>query len=131
MSRMKDSPKKRILIIEDEIDVSTYLQTVFEDSGYEVDTAENGIEAMKKIQNQKPDLISLDISLPERTGVNIYCELKNDPELSDIPVVMVTGIHMDFKKLINSRKDLPPPDGYIAKPFQVAELQDTISRLLH
>lgn len=128
---MSGLPKKTILIIEDEPDVTTYLSTILDDNGYDVQTASNGFEAMEKIRIAKPDLISLDISLPEKSGVNIYCELKEDPQLSSIPVVMVTGIQKDFEKYIRMQKYLPPPDGFIAKPFVVNELLRVISKLLN
>lgn len=123
--------RKRILVIEDEEDITAYLTAVFEDNGYEVDSAVDGVQAMSKIRENKPDLISLDVSIPEKTGVKIYCELKADPHLASIPVVMVTGIEREFQKYISTRKDLPPPEGYIAKPFQADELLHTISNLLN
>ena len=122
---------KRILIIEDEEDIATYLATIFEDNGYQVDTAANGVEAMNKIRKKKPDLISLDVSIPQKTGVKLYCELKADSDLASIPVVMVTGIEKEFQKYISTRKDLPPPDGYIIKPFRVEELQEVISKIFN
>jgi CheY-like chemotaxis protein len=128
---MSGLTKKTILIIEDEPDVTTYLSTILVDNGYEVQTASNGTEAMEKIRLSKPDLISLDISLPEKTGVNIYCELKEDPQLASIPVVMITGIQKDFERYIRSQKNLPPPDGFLSKPFVVEELLNLISKLLH
>jgi len=127
---MNNIPKKTILIIEDEPDVTTYLSTILEDNGYGIETASDGLEAMRKIRSSKPDLISLDISLPAKTGVNIYCELKEDPLLASIPVVMVTGIQQDFENFIHSQKKLPPPDGFISKPFAVNELLSVIARLL-
>jgi CheY-like chemotaxis protein len=127
---MNKKPKHTILIVEDEPDVSTYLSTILDDHGYEVDTASNGLEAMRKIRISRPDLISLDISLPEKTGVKIYCELKEDPHLSSIPVVMITGIQQDFEFYIRSQKRLPPPDGFLTKPFAVHELLSLVARLL-
>jgi len=128
---MNRTSKKTILIIEDEPDVITYLSTILDDNGYDVEIAINGVEAMRKIKTLRPDLISLDISLPEKTGVNIYCELKENPQLSSIPVVMVTGIHQDFENYIRSQKELPPPDGYISKPFLVDELLKVIANLIN
>lgn len=128
---MNGSQKRRILIIEDEPDVMTYLSTILDDHGYEVETAYDGDQAMKKIKETKPDLISLDISLPTKTGINIYCELKEDPQLALIPVVMVTGIQKEFKKYIRTHNNLPPPEGYISKPFLVDELLNVIARLLN
>ena len=124
------SVKKRILVIEDEQDIAIYLETILQDNGYEVDVAVDGFEAMKKIKNKKPDLISLDISLPEKTGVKLYCELKESKRLSKIPVVMVTGIEKGFKKYINSGKRLPPPNAYLSKPFNVDELLLVVSDIL-
>ena len=128
---MIEYKRKRILVIEDEEDITAYLTTVFEDNGYEVDSAVDGVQAMSKIRENKPDLISLDVSIPEKTGVKIYCELKADPQLASIPVVMVTGIEREFQKYISTRNELPPPEGYIAKPFQADELLHTISNLLN
>lgn len=125
------SAKKRILVIEDETDIAIYLETILQDNGYEVDIAVDGFEAMRKIKNKKPDLISLDISLPQKTGVKLYCELKENPKLSKIPVVMVTGIEKGFKKYINSGKHIPPPNGYISKPFNVNELLSVVSGILN
>jgi len=95
---MIEYKRKRILIVEDEEDIATYLTTVFEDNGYEVDSAVDGVQAMSKIREHRPDLISLDVSIPEKTGMKIYCELKADPHLASIPIVMVTGIGREFKK---------------------------------
>jgi CheY-like chemotaxis protein len=128
--KMSGTPKQTILIIEDEPDVTTYLSTILDDNGYKVETASDGVEAMRKIRTLRPDLISLDISLPTKTGVNIYCELKEDPQLSSIPVVMVTGIQQDFETYIHSQKNLPPPDGFLSKPFLVDELLKVIAKLL-
>ena len=127
---MKDRAEKTILVIEDEPDVTIYLSTILHDNGYKVETAGNGIEAMNKIRTAKPDLISLDISLPAKTGVNIYCELKEDPLFSSIPVIIVSGIERDFKSFIHSRKDIPPPDGFISKPFIINELLNMIANIL-
>jgi CheY-like chemotaxis protein len=127
---MKDRAGKTILVIEDEPDVTIYLSTILHDNGYKVETAGNGIEAMSKIRTVKPDLISLDISLPAKTGVNIYCELKEDPQLSSIPVIIVTGIERDFKSYIHSQKNLPPPDGFISKPFIITEFLKVIASVL-
>jgi CheY-like chemotaxis protein len=102
-----------------------------EDNGYKIKTAADGVEAMKKIRDSVPDLITLDISLPAKTGVNIYCELKEDPLLSSIPVVMITGIQRDFESYIRSQKQLPPPDGFISKPFQVNELLKVVRNLTY
>jgi len=84
--------KKKILAIDDEPDERLYLATLLEDNGYATDTAEDGNEGMEKAKAAPPDLITLDISMPEKSGVRFYREIRKDPELAKIPIVIVTGV---------------------------------------
>ena len=88
---MRDG-KKEILILEDEPDVVTYLKTLLEDHGYVTDSAANGWEGMERAKAGPPDLITLDISMPEKSGIHFYREIKEDPVLAQVPVVVVTGV---------------------------------------
>jgi CheY-like chemotaxis protein len=132
----KDAGKKRVLVVDDEADVVTYLVTLLEDNGYATDTANDGNEAMKRVKANKPDLITLDLSMPEKSGVKFYRELRGDPELANIPVVMVTAVtgYADssevYKKFISTRKQVPPPDGFIPKPIDQQEMLKTVKALL-
>jgi CheY-like chemotaxis protein len=126
---MSDTPK-RILVIDDEQDVVSYLEAILRDHGYDVVTATDGGEALRLARSTHPDLVCLDIVMPEPTGVRVYRELRDDPELRDVPVVMITGVMQQFKEFIHHRKRVRPPDGYIAKPFEVEELLATLDRLL-
>ncbi|HQT95392.1 MAG TPA: response regulator, partial [Thermoanaerobaculaceae bacterium] len=83
---------KTILVVDDEPDVVTYLSTVLRDAGYETLEAANGDEAMEQIRKGHPDLITLDITMPEMTGVKTYRQLKEDEALRRIPVIIVTGV---------------------------------------
>ncbi len=85
---------KTILVVEDEPDVRVFLQTVLEDAGFSVITAEDGEIAWKLINEKRPDLISLDLVLPKMSGHKILRALKKDEELSKIPVLIVTA-HAD------------------------------------
>ena len=113
---------KKILVVDDEPDVVRYLCTVLNDEGYETVVATNGEEAVKLILEEKPDLVTLDISMPEMSGVKAYRTLREDENLKDIPVVLVTGVTPDFKKFISSRSQVPPPDGYLEKPVRPEDL---------
>jgi two-component system phosphate regulon response regulator PhoB len=132
----KDAGKKRILVVDDETDVVTYLVTLLQDNGYATDTAKDGNEAMDRVKANKPDLITLDLSMPEKSGVKFYREVKGDPDLAKIPVVMVTAVtgYADssevYKKFISTRKQVPPPDGFIPKPIDQQEMLKTIQALL-
>ncbi len=121
---------KRILVVDDEPDVVTYLSTVLKDAGYETLEAANGDEAMEQIRKGHPDLITLDITMPEMTGVKTYRKLKEDDGLKKIPVVIVTGVAHDFKQFISSRAQVPAPEGYLEKPVKPEELLAEVKRLV-
>ena len=124
------APKKRILIVDDEQDIRTYLSTLLEDHGYETRLARDGVEAWKQVETDTPDLITLDISMPERSGVRFYRDLKTDDRLKKIPIIVVTGVSEDFRKFISSRHQVPAPDGFIAKPIDQEEILKTVKRLI-
>ncbi len=120
----------RILVIDDEPDVVSYLETLLRDNGYEVRGTTESSEAMELARQFRPDLICLDISMPEPTGVRLYRDLRQDAQLGGVPVLMITGVIQQFKDFIHHRKHVPPPDGYIAKPFEPAELLATVTKLV-
>ncbi|MGC8763097.1 MAG: response regulator [Acidobacteriota bacterium] len=121
---------KKILVVDDEPDVVTYLSTVLTDAGYEAVPAYNGDEALRRVAESRPDLITLDITMPEMTGVKAYRKLKEDPGLRKIPVVIVTGVTHDFKRFISTRDQVPPPEGYLEKPVKPEDLLAEVRRLL-
>jgi CheY-like chemotaxis protein len=121
---------KKILVVDDEPDVVTYLCAVLRDNGYEAIEAYDGEEALAKIASDKPDLVTLDVTMPEMTGVKAYRTMKEDEKLRTIPVVIVTGVAHDFKQFISSRTQVPPPDGYLEKPVTPEALLAEVERLL-
>ena len=127
--------QKKVLVIDDEPDVLTYITSILKNNGYLYVTAKDGIEGMAKAKVEKPDIITLDLLMPERTGIKLYRELKKDEGLKDIPVIMVTGIaseahqFADFKKFIYERK-ISSPEGYIEKPFKAEELIAKVKQIL-
>ena len=126
---------KKILVIDDEPDMVTFLSTLLEDCGYEIITASDGEEGFAKVKSEKPDLISLDLLMPNKTGIKMFRELRKDPELGSTPVVMVTGFatddapNMDFKKWIHERS-IKPPEAYIEKPVDKDVLIKEIQRII-
>jgi CheY-like chemotaxis protein len=128
--------RKKVLVLDDEPNVVAYLETLLQDNGYDTVSASDGREGMEKARSEKPDLITLDISMPEESGVRFYRELKEDPELANIPVVIVTGVTgygykpEDFQKFISSRKKIPPPEGFVPKPIDRDELLKGVTALL-
>ncbi len=125
-----DRPTHRILVIDDDPDVVSYLEAVLRDNGFEVLCAGDGDVGLRLAREEHPDLVCLDISMPAPSGVRVYRELRGDPVLATIPVVMVTGVPREFEDFIGHRSQVPPPDGYLAKPFEVDDLLAVVRRLL-
>jgi len=90
--------QKKILIVDDEQDMQLYLETLLRKAGYKTYTASNGLEAQDKITAEKPDLISLDIMMPKKSGINFLKSLRENKDTRDIPVAIVSGVtsHKEF-----------------------------------
>ena len=122
--------REKILVVDDEPDVLTYLTAVFQDNGFDVLSAVNGKECMEKTRNDKPDLITLDITMPEESGVRAFKDLQEDPATTNIPVVIITGISSEFKQFISTRKQVRPPIAYFEKPIDRDLLIAKVKELL-
>ena len=121
--------KKRVLIIDDEPDTLIYFSNLLQDNGFDTVIAENGEEGLKKVRGAKPDLITLDMSMPETSGVRCYRELRDNEEWKSIPVIVITGISDEFRGFISSRRQVPPPDGYLSKPVDEEQLLKMVRQL--
>jgi CheY-like chemotaxis protein len=97
------------------------------EDGYEVDTAVDGIEAFQLLRSQRPDVITLDMQMPRKGGVEFYRELKSNNNLRDVPVIVVTGLTVDdrdietFIRTFLDVAHLPMPDAYLEKPVDGGE----------
>jgi CheY-like chemotaxis protein len=121
---------KTVLVVDDDPDARQFLTTVLQDNGFAATTAKDGTEAIAMIEQSAPDLVALDITMPEKSGVAVYRRLKEDEQLKRIPVIIVTGISDDFKKFISTRRQVPPPEGYISKPVDHAEFLRMVREFL-
>ena len=83
---------KKILIIDDEVDTRMYYAALLEDQGYQTISAEDGAEGLKLARREKPDLVILDLMMPNQTGTDFYRKLSRDKELSGTPVIVVSGL---------------------------------------
>ena len=129
----------KILIVDDEQDVISYHSALLTDAGYEVVAAKDGVEAMGRVKTERPALISLDITMPEKSGVRFYSEMREDPELAGIPIIIVTGVanpwsgpsgRGSFESFISSRKQIPPPDGFFEKPVEKEIFLEKVAEIL-
>ena len=129
------SSEKRVLVVEDEPDVRLFLQTVLEDAGFQVLTAADGEIAWETIQREKPDFISLDLILPRRSGRRLLQDLRSDPELSKIPVLLVTahakdGLGSEGPEDVLNHFILEGPGRMLEKPVKPEDLVRCVSETL-
>lgn len=124
------SDKKKILVVDDEPDMVTWLTTIFEDNGYDTVSAENGVEAFAKAKSEKPALITLDISMDRESGLKALRNLQESQETSGIPIIIVTGVSVDLKRFIERNKKLKFPEAFLEKPIDKDELLDAVARLV-
>jgi len=105
---------KKILIIDDDPVVVKYLEAVFSDNGYATCSATSSMEGLDMVKREKPDLITLDIQMPEEWGPRFYRKLRKDKELRDTPIIVISGIDGD-----HAIKDAL---AFIPKPFDPEKL---------
>jgi CheY-like chemotaxis protein len=128
---MAEVPAKTILVVEDDADEARYLRALLEDHGFAVITAADGAEGLRQARAQRPDLITLDISMPRHSGVRMLRELGADPATARIPVVIITGVSHDLKRFLESRRQIPSPAAYFDKPPDRKALLAAIRNLLN
>jgi CheY-like chemotaxis protein len=127
---------KKILIVDDEPDIVSYMEMILQDNGYETIVAGNGNEALEKTRSEKPDLVTLDISMPEASGTRFYKEVRTDPELAGIPIFIVTGVtgmggdKYAYENFISNRSLVPAPEGYFPKPIERDEFLKAVREIL-
>ncbi|MCL1986078.1 MAG: response regulator [Betaproteobacteria bacterium] len=122
--------KKRALVVDDEADVRAYLGALLEDIGFEVLMAEDGARGIEAARKERPDLITLDVSMPEQSGVRTYRQLKTDDSLKEIPVVIITGFSEKMSTYLKKLSGFPFPAGFVNKPIEPAELKKLIEEIM-
>ena len=125
---MKDLAGQRILVVDDEPDTLAFIATVLEDNGAEVFEARDGDEALEIARREKPDLVTLDISMPGKDGGEVFEEMRRDSDLCQIPVCIISG-RPELRRLIYQRT-VPPPDGFLDKPVDETSLLLNIRKVL-
>ena len=123
----KRASQAKILVVYDELDYVSTIQCRLEWCHYDVITAANGQEGLEKTINEEPDLILLDTSMPVMNGHEMLEHLRKDPELKNIPVIMVTALCEPQD--ITTASSFGIAD-YIAKPFDFTELMEKIANAL-
>lgn len=114
---------KKILVIDDDPYTVKYLETLFQDNGYETCSAANGVEGYDVLKAEKPDLITLDLEMSQEWGTRFYRRLSKDPDFKDLPVIVISGMpssHLAIKRVA----------AHLSKPFDADELLQIVRRVL-
>ncbi|HUU03501.1 MAG TPA: response regulator [Myxococcota bacterium] len=114
---------KKVLVVDDEADVRKFITAVLEKEGYQTVTAGDGVEALQKAGSEKPDLIILDLQMPEKTGTDFYRKLSRDKDLGQIPIIVVSGLagrHLAVRK----------PAAVFDKPIDPAKFLAAVEKAL-
>jgi two-component system response regulator VicR len=120
--------KRRILCIEDEPEMIDLIRLILERKGFQVIGAVGGAEGITAIRREKPDLILLDLMMPDIDGWEVYQQMKADEALSKIPVIVITAKAQSIDKVLGLH--VAKVDDYITKPFNPRELQESVERIL-
>jgi DNA-binding response OmpR family regulator len=126
MEKNENEKKPKIMLVEDDSFVVDIYQTKLSQEGYEVIQAENGIEAIKKLEKEIPDMILLDIIMPYVDGLQVLKKIKSDERLKNVPVILLTNLSQ--KEDINDGLGLGADDYLIKSHFTPSEVLEKIKK---
>lgn len=127
-SDMENTTVKRILCIEDEPEMIDLIRLILGRRGFEVFGAAGGVEGARLVREMLPDLVLLDLMMPDMDGWEVYQQMKADIVTRDIPVIVVTAKAQNIDKVLGLH--IAKVDDYIAKPFGPQELMDSVEKIL-
>jgi DNA-binding response OmpR family regulator len=122
--------KKKILVVDDEPDIVDGFTTFFEDNGYETISASNGKDAFALAQSEHPDLITLDITMDQESGMRALRNLQETAATTDIPIIIITGVSPSLKTFIDRIKKIKAPAAFMEKPVDNAILLKKVRELI-
>ncbi|MFW6147946.1 MAG: response regulator [Thermodesulfobacteriota bacterium] len=127
---------KKVLVVDDDVDVRKLVSKLVERAGYEAVSASNGVEGMAKVREEKPDLIILDVLMPKQSGIRLYRELKTEKPFQDIPVIILSAIapqsFFRSQQVLDEFRgqSIPQPEAYMEKPEEPEELMGLMKKLV-
>ncbi len=132
---MVHASEMKILIVDDEPDIRIFVGACLQEAGFNVDDAIDGLDALNKITADKPDLITLDLMMPRKSGVALLRNLKKSDEWNDIPIIIMTAHASDsfgskYMRELNALDDHLKPQHIMEKPIIPTKLVSVISSLL-
>ena len=131
MAQGAREPRGRVLVVDDEMHLRLFIKAVFETAGFEVRTARDGEEGMRELASFHPDLVSLDLMMPNQGGLRLLAGLRAHPGLKDTRVLVVSAIEdATFRQALAMLGDAPAPDGYVEKPPSPQDILREAERIL-
>ena len=121
---------KKILIIVDEKDMRVFLGTLFKKAGYETESAPNGEEGFTLAKSFGPDLITLDVMMPKKSGMKAYQDLRTSPETKGIPIIVLTGLTKQEDFFGDNLGDIPRPEAIVEKPIDRDEFLEKAKQIM-
>ncbi|MBW4505622.1 MAG: response regulator [Scytonematopsis contorta HA4267-MV1] len=118
--------KGRILVVDDVVDNFLLVQVILEEEGYEVEFADNGREALKMIESEPPNMVLLDMMMPDMDGFEVARRIRENSKYSSLPILFVTA----YDELVSETKINSVADGLIKKPIDFDELIDRVQTAL-
>jgi DNA-binding response OmpR family regulator len=125
---MANDPRK-VVCIEDELEMIELVKLILSRHNYQVTGAVGGQQGLAKIQEIKPDLVLLDLMMPEMDGWEVYQKMKSSEEMRDIPVIVVTAKAQSIDRVLGLH--IARVNDYITKPFGPQELLESVERVLN
>ena len=125
---MAEENKKKVVCVEDEPEIIDLIRLILGRKGYDLTGATGGQEGLDTIRRVKPDLVLLDLMMPDMDGWEVYQQMKADPDLKDIPVIVVTAKAQSIDKILGLH--IAKVDDYVTKPFGPQELLQSVERVL-
>jgi DNA-binding response OmpR family regulator len=125
---MKDKVVKRILCIEDDQEMIDLMRLILSRRGFEVKGASGGNEGLKMVRQEIPDLVLLDLMMPDLDGWEVYQQMKADDKTRNIPVIVVTAKAQNIDRVLGMH--IAKVDDYITKPFSPQDLLNSVERVL-
>jgi len=120
--------KKKVVCVEDESEIIDLIRLILGRKGFDLIGATGGLEGLETIRRVKPDLVLLDLMMPDMDGWEVYQQMKADPELKNIPVIVVTAKAQSIDKILGLH--IAKVDDYVTKPFGPQELLQSVERVL-
>ena len=121
---------KLVYVLDDEEAVCEIIRIVLESRGYSVATADDGEKGLKMIKEKKPDILIVDLKMPKLNGYELISQLKLNPELADIPIIVITSLTTESEHSDEEWREKMGVQDFISKPFEPLELVERIEKII-